>query len=118
MFAYDGGPTVEKAVTYLAASHASFAGLELQLLWVGSPSDEATSKVERAVNQLRSAGFDVQSAIDPGHPEAVIAHEAESDKIDLLVMGAYGHLRIRNLIIGSTTTEMIRSCKIPVVLFR
>ncbi len=32
--------------------------------------------------------------------------------------GAYGHSRIRNLIIGSTTTEMIRSCKIPIVLFR
>jgi len=38
--------------------------------------------------------------------------------IDLLLMGAYGHSRIRNLIIGSTTTSMIRSCKIPVLLFR
>ena len=33
-------------------------------------------------------------------------------------MGAYGHSRIRNLIIGSTTTEMVRSCKIPVILYR
>jgi len=33
-------------------------------------------------------------------------------------MGAYGHSRIRSLIIGSTTTEMIRSCKVPVALFR
>jgi len=38
--------------------------------------------------------------------------------INLLVMGAYGHSRIRYLIIGSTTTEMIRTCKIPVLLFR
>ncbi|WP_420851733.1 universal stress protein [Qingshengfaniella alkalisoli] len=28
---------------------------------------------------------------------------------DLLVMGAYGHSRIRSLIIGSTTTAMIQS---------
>jgi nucleotide-binding universal stress UspA family protein len=42
----------------------------------------------------------------------------EAEDIGLLVMGAYGHSRIRNLIIGSTTTEMIRLCKIPVVLFR
>jgi nucleotide-binding universal stress UspA family protein len=34
------------------------------------------------------------------------------------LMGAYGHSHIRNLIIGSTTTAMIRSCKIPVLLFR
>jgi nucleotide-binding universal stress UspA family protein len=33
-------------------------------------------------------------------------------------MGAYGHSRIRNLFVGSTTTEMIRSCKVPILLFR
>ena len=36
----------------------------------------------------------------------------------MVLMGAYGHSRIRSLIIGSTTTEMIRSCKVPVVLVR
>jgi len=39
-------------------------------------------------------------------------------RFDLLVMGAYGHSRIRSLIIGSTTTAMIRSCKVSVVLIR
>jgi nucleotide-binding universal stress UspA family protein len=34
------------------------------------------------------------------------------------VRSAYGHSRIRNLIISSTTTEMIRSCKMPVILYR
>ena len=47
-----------------------------------------------------------------------IAREVETDHYDLLVMGAFGHSRIRNLIIGSTTTEMMRSCKIPILLFR
>jgi nucleotide-binding universal stress UspA family protein len=42
----------------------------------------------------------------------------EADGIDLLVMGAYGHSRIRSMIIGSTTTEMVRSCLIPVMLIR
>ena len=34
------------------------------------------------------------------------------------LMGAYGHSRIRHLLIGSTTTAMIRSCHIPVLCFR
>ena len=42
----------------------------------------------------------------------------EEAGFDMLVMGAYGHSRIRNLIIGSTTTQMICSCKVPVVLMR
>ena len=36
----------------------------------------------------------------------------------MVVMGAYGHSRIRSLVIGSTTTEMLRSCKVPVLLIR
>jgi len=38
--------------------------------------------------------------------------------IDLLIMGAYGHSRIRHLIVGSTTTAVLRSCTIPVLLLR
>ena len=33
----------------------------------------------------------------------------------MLVMGAYSHSRSRSQIIGSTTTAMIRACKVPVV---
>ena len=44
--------------------------------------------------------------------------QASAGHVNLLVMGAYGHSRIRSLIIGSTTSEMIRSCLVPVMLFR
>jgi len=54
----------------------------------------------------------------PGQPETVISDSIEADNFDLLVMGAYGHSRIRNLIIGSTTTQMIGACKVPIMLFR
>jgi nucleotide-binding universal stress UspA family protein len=67
---------------------------------------------------LRDAGYAVEANFIQGQPDTAIAAYAESKKIDLLVMGAYGHSRLRNLIIGSTTTEMLRSCKIPVMLFR
>lgn len=33
-------------------------------------------------------------------------------------MGAYGHSRIRTLILGSTTTQVRRNCPIPVLLLR
>ncbi len=54
----------------------------------------------------------------PGEPEKVIAGTVEQEQIDLLVMGAYGHSRIRSLVIGSTTTAMIRSCLVPIFMFR
>ena len=118
LIAFDGGPSVTRAVEFLARSYASFAGLDMRLLKVGQCTDDAARRVETSANQLRGAGYLVQSSIVAGQPEVEIARTVEADTIDLLVMGAYGHSRIRSLIIGSTTTEMIRSCKIPVVLFR
>ena len=58
------------------------------------------------------------SEIAEGQPEHLIAVRAEAHDFDLLIMGAYGHSRIRSLLIGSTTTAMIRACKVPVLLFR
>jgi len=36
----------------------------------------------------------------------------------MLVMGAYGHSRIRQLLVGSTTTDMIRRATKPVLILR
>ena len=38
--------------------------------------------------------------------------------MNMLIMGAYGHSHIRTMIIGSTTSNMLRSCPIPVLMFR
>jgi nucleotide-binding universal stress UspA family protein len=37
---------------------------------------------------------------------------------DLLVMGAYGHSRIRELIIGTTTTALLRDTPVPLLVVR
>jgi nucleotide-binding universal stress UspA family protein len=34
------------------------------------------------------------------------------------VMGAYGHSRIRQFIVGSTTTTLLRSSDVPVLILR
>jgi nucleotide-binding universal stress UspA family protein len=85
---------------------------------VGEETAEGRRSLDGAAAMLKGGGFAVTAGIRSGQAETVIAEAVEQDGIDLLVMGAYGHSRIRSLIIGSTTTEMIRSCKIPVLLFR
>lgn len=117
MIAFDGGSSAMKAVEHIARG-LLFRGLQCRLLTVGAETEENRSRLEKAATILRDAGYDVTPEIQPGMPDAVIGMKADAGEIDLLVMGAYGHSRIRNLIIGSTTTEMIRSCKIPVMLFR
>ena len=117
LVAYDGGTSSMKAIDHIARSKV-FAGLECRLLTVGADNAETRRKLDNATATLEAGGYEVRAGIVQGQADAAIAATVESEGIDLLVMGAYGHSRIRSLIIGSTTTEMIRSCKVPVLLFR
>lgn len=117
MIAYDGGASSMKAVDHVARDPL-FAGLQCHLLMAGLDTPETRDRLNEARALLEAGGLTVDAGIAGGQAETVIAQAVEADGIDLLVMGAYGHSRIRSLIIGSTTTEMVRSCKIPVALFR
>ncbi|MDZ7600543.1 MAG: universal stress protein [Hoeflea sp.] len=67
---------------------------------------------------LDAAGLSLESSILSGQPEAVLGQRVEENGACLVAMGAYGHSRIRSFVLGSTTSEMLRSCKAPVVLMR
>ncbi|MFT5837326.1 MAG: nucleotide-binding universal stress UspA family protein [Candidatus Azotimanducaceae bacterium] len=53
-----------------------------------------------------------------GEVETAIADYVKHAHMDLLILGAYGHSRIRELLIGSTTTDLLRRCHVPVLCFR
>jgi nucleotide-binding universal stress UspA family protein len=117
LIAYDGGPSVEKALAF-ARENPLLRGLECHLVRAGRIDDQAEWFLQEAAKGLRDAGYNVTTHAVPGHPEQVIAQLIQDLSIQLLVMGAYGHNRIRSLILGSTTTEMVRTCLVPVLLFR
>jgi len=117
LIAFDGGPSAMKAVKHIAHGNL-FRGLECQMLMVRTETKDLRKQIDAAADVLRGAGHTVKADIEQGQSDDAIAKRVEADGINLLVMGAYGHSRIRSLIIGSTTTEMVRSCKVPVMLFR
>jgi nucleotide-binding universal stress UspA family protein len=117
MIAFDGGPSAMKAVHY-AASEPLLKGLACHLISVSSGGSTLSKELQVAGEQLTAAGYSVSAEEKTGEAEAVITDAVTSLGIDLLVMGAYGHSRIRQLFVGSTTTQMIRTVTIPVLLFR
>jgi nucleotide-binding universal stress UspA family protein len=117
--AFDGGESCYKALRFIQGSKL-FEGIEIHLVTVPDDSGE-----EFALKHLREAeALLVESGITPvcqmlsGVTEDVISSYVEEAGINMLLMGAYGHSRIRRFLIGSTTTEMIRRCHVPIMLFR
>jgi len=117
LVAYDSGTSAMKAVDHIARS-TLFQGLAVHVVTVGSASPEVTKGLADAKAMLKTAGIEAETSVLPGQPETVLSKLVDEAQFDMLVMGAYGHSRIRSLIIGSTTTAMIRACKVPVVLMR
>lgn len=117
IIAYDGGPSARKAIDYVSSS-SLVRDLQCDLLTVGKPHGTIDAEMEEARKRLISSGIETTLHHLEGHAEEVISRFIEKHEIDLLIMGAYGHSRIRQLIVGSTTTAMVRTCRIPVLMFR
>jgi nucleotide-binding universal stress UspA family protein len=117
--AYDGGESCRRAVDYIAETEP-FRSLDIHLLVCveGHRESQATERLESAEERLRKAGLNPHCQVLNGVVEGAIADFVRSNGIELLVLGAYGHSRIRELLIGSTTTELLRRCHVPVLCFR
>ncbi|WIX32581.1 universal stress protein [Salinicola sp. JS01] len=117
MIAFDGSKTTRKGVEMLARSPL-FQGIPVHVVIVGAETGDHRSQLDWALATLREAGHEAEGAIRAGEVEPTLHTYQEEQGIDLLVMGAYGHSRIRQLLVGSTTTEMLRKADIPVLLLR
>jgi nucleotide-binding universal stress UspA family protein len=118
MIAFDGSKTAIKAAWMVARSPV-LKGLQGHIVMIGSHNDAAKQSLSAAAAQLEAAGFVVAahhlSAADAVN--GLLAFQTEND-VDIMVVGAYGHSKLQQLFLGSTTTEIIASTLSPVILVR
>ncbi|HLU35593.1 MAG TPA: universal stress protein [Thermomicrobiales bacterium] len=117
IIAFDGGPTTGKAIDMLARDPL-YADAEAHLLMVGDETSRRQEQVSDAAERLRASGHTVVEQILPGQPEEVIPAYLERVDAGLLIMGAYGHSRIREWVVGSTTTALLRKSTVPLLILR
>ena len=117
VIAFDGSPTARSVIEAVAKS-ALLKGLAATLVHAGEPSVERQRQLEAAEAVLAGAGFSVKAVLHRGEPEDVLPEAIADAGASLLVMGAYGHSRIRQLIVGSTTTTLLRLSAVPVLILR
>ena len=49
-------------------------------------------------------------------PEKVLLNHCQVEDVNLLVIGGYGHTRLREIILGGVTRHMIKQCPVPVFI--
>lgn len=116
MLAYDGGEATRKALALIAESPL-FHNLSCHLVNVG-PAQAAEKLLAEASAELDKAGLAVTASHLEGNTvEALIAYQ-EEHQIDLTVMGAFSHNRLRDLLMGSITAKMLLKTRQPLLLLR
>lgn len=117
VIAFDGSATARKMVEMVSASPL-LKGQACHLIAVTEDSGSVLDGLSWARQTLEAAGFAVQAVTRGGEPEQALREHVMETGADLLVMGAYGHSRIRHLIMGSTTSVLLRTSPVPVLILR
>jgi nucleotide-binding universal stress UspA family protein len=115
--AYDGSPPAHHALQ-LAVNLSGKAAWPLTVICITndhSTTEKLQSKIEAYLEPFQ---IDCETIIIPGKDNREILKFIQEGSVELLVMGAYGHNRLRQLLIGSTTSDVIRNSSIPVLLMR
>ena len=83
--------------------------------------EKARKQMEEDIKELEGLGFSVKRLITIGNPWEEILKVAESEDVSLIVMGSHGCGRLScelEKLIGSTTENVVRYAKKPVLVVR
>lgn len=118
--AYDGSSHSEKALR-TALDLVEALKLPLAITTVVPGSDDPgpwQGRLDEGSRVARDRGVSATTTLLQGHPDEKIASHCRDEEADLLVIGAYGHSRIREFLLGSTTFQILLKANIPVWMIR
>lgn len=115
MIAYDGRDVTEKVIDGLVKSPL-LKDMACHIVSVDNNSTDRQPALNAAAAKLTAAGFGVTAQVIKGNVQSALHFYGKENRIELLVMGAYGHSRLHQLFVGSHTTNMISRSDIPVLI--
>jgi nucleotide-binding universal stress UspA family protein len=117
LLAYDGSQRASAAL-HASAELSSSLGLPLTVIHVAKENGEGDRVLAEAQRYLQSYEIQVTIKSLTGPPHQRIVDILRDGGYDLLFIGAYGHSRIIEMVLGSTTEFVLRNSGAPVFLAR
>jgi nucleotide-binding universal stress UspA family protein len=117
LVAYDGSVPSNQALK-TACELFAYSETRLKAVVVTGDAKRCEALTEEIEVFVSPYQVDVEIECLEGEPAKEILRYAEQNRIDLIVMGAFGHSRIHDLILGGTTAYIIQKTTLPILLNR
>lgn len=118
LLAYDGSNNSNKALPW-AGYFAQKFETPLTVVNVNPDEDSARTILKEAMDYLKAYKISrLSEIIKDGDAAEKIVESIQESKADLVIMGGYGHSRIREAILGSTTVQVMRKAGIPILMVK
>ena len=113
--AYDGSPHARSALQFATSlGEAWLVPFEVVTVAV----DDGQRIIDEARSYLEAHELNVDFTIQVGDPRDTLVDFARERDADLMVMGAFGHSKVRELFLGSTTHYILNHAPCPLLLAR
>ena len=115
LFAYDGSSRANRALQ-LGAFFAEKLNVPLSVVCVLDKKHIRDRYLQEAKIYLEAYEIEVKLVGLTGHPEKEIVRYVKDQGFGLAIIGAFGHSRIREALLGSTTEHLLRGITAPLLL--
>lgn len=115
--AYDGSEPAKKALKF-SVDFSENTAWPLTAIIINSDSKKAAALADKIEDSLEDRSADCAIVTLQGKETEEIINYIKEGAVELMAMGAFGHNRLRSLIMGSTTSYVIQKSTIPVLLTR
>lgn len=118
--AWKAGPEAARALTAAMPILSRASSVSILLVSENAAGDHVDrNTAERIAKLLSRHGISAHVRMNyspSGSSSQALQQMAYNDGADLLVMGAYGHSRLRQFVFGGVTKDMLADCAIPVLM--
>jgi nucleotide-binding universal stress UspA family protein len=114
LFPYDGSPSAETALRFYVNMLHGITG-ELVVLSVTEQMEE-NFPYEQEFSYLGTHGITCRFVVETGRPIEVIPNVAQRENADIILVGAHGKQKLREYLLGSTASHLIRRSDLAVLV--
>lgn len=117
LYAFDNRSNTIQGLRWVA-EHPMFTGMHIHIVYVAEDTDDNHETLRAAAAQLKQHGLTVTPILLQGSAKKDLIRYQKEQGLDMLIMGAYGHSRLREFFMGSTTQELLQNNQNSMLMMR